>query len=87
MENSHEEELKTVRVKMDGETYPVRGRATEAYVRLLAGYVDQKIAEVRKVQPNLPRHRAAILAALNLADDLEKLKRENAELIEVLEEA
>jgi len=78
---------RSVPVRIDDENISIRGHATEEYIRMLARLVDQKIQEVRRNQPNLPRHRAAILAALNIADELERVKQENAELLEVLEEA
>lgn len=78
---------RSVRVKIDNEHFAIRGEATDDYIRELARIVDQKINEVRRNQPNLPRHRMAVLAALNIADELQRVKRENAELLEVLEEA
>ena len=78
---------RSVQVEIDQENFAIRGNATEEYIRKLARYVDQKISEVRRNQPNLPRHRVAILVALNIADELERVKQENAELLEVLEEA
>lgn len=79
--------LRSVPVVIDNENFAIRGNATEDYIRKLARIVDQKILEVRRNQPNLPRHRVAILVALNIADELERVKKENAELLEVLEEA
>ena len=78
---------RSVPVKIDNENFSIRGNATEEYIRKLSRIVDQKVLEVRRNQPNLPRHRVAILAALNIADELERVKRENAELLDVLEEA
>lgn len=75
------------RVVIDGEEFVIRGSAAPEYVQELAKLVDQKIMEVRRTQPNLPRHRSAILAALHLADELYKVSKERAELMEVLEEA
>lgn len=80
-------EMVRVRVRIDGDEYSIRGRASRSYVLSLASIVDAQISRIRKGNPNLPRHQAAILAAINLADELQTLKKENQELFELLEDA
>lgn len=79
--------LVKVRVRIDGEELPIRGRGPDSYVVELANMVDRRIQEVRRNHPNLPRHHAAILAALHLADEVHRLRKENDELTQILEEA
>ncbi|MFO7319745.1 MAG: cell division protein ZapA [Clostridia bacterium] len=76
-----------VRVRIDGDELAIRGQGTEEYVRELARIVDSRIERVRRSHPNLPRHHAAILACMYLADEAYKLRQENKELEKLLEEA
>jgi cell division protein ZapA len=57
-------------VEIFGREYKIRGVADEQYMRRVAGYVDEKMREV-SAGSSLPSHdRLAILAALNIADEL-----------------
>lgn len=84
---SSPDEVQRTRVKICGDEYVLKGQAEPDYMTRLAAVVDRKMREVLDANPHLPRHRAAILAAIHLADELERAKRENAELLELLEEA
>lgn len=77
----------TVRVRIGGEEHAVRGNAPAEYIRELASIVDGNIKIVQRNNPNLTRHRVAILVALNMADELEKLRTEYEELLQLVEEA
>jgi cell division protein ZapA (FtsZ GTPase activity inhibitor) len=48
--------------------------------------VDKYLSPVVQQFPNLPRNRASILALMNMADELEKQKQENRELMELVAE-
>lgn len=80
-------EINSVRVQILGEEHIIRGQASVEYIEDLVALVDARLEEVQSVNPLLPRHRAAILVAVNLANELEKLKEEYAELLALLEEA
>lgn len=60
----------TITVTISGTEYNLRSGGNPEYVRKLAAYVDHKIAEVQKGVGDLPANRLAILAALNIADEL-----------------
>jgi len=77
----------TVRVRIAGEEHSIKGKATAKYIKELADIVDTKIKHIQKNNPNLTRHRMAILAAINLADELQKVKAEYQELLQIMEEA
>lgn len=62
-----------------GEQYTIRAEEDPVYIRRVAQYVDAKVAEVVKGSPSLPTSRAIILASLNIADELFKLKTEREE--------
>ena len=68
---------KSLKVKIAGAPIKVRSDADETYVRTLASFVDEKIQEVR-YSSRASSHELAILAAMNIADDLfqERRKRE-----------
>lgn len=79
--------LARARVRIAGEEYVVRGTASPEYIERVATVVDAQMRAVQEMSPNLVRHRQAILAALHLADELERLRRENQDLRQLLEEA
>ncbi|HHY09794.1 MAG TPA: cell division protein ZapA [Firmicutes bacterium] len=81
------EEPTSVRVQILGEEHLIKGRASREYIEELARLIDTKMTETKKTNPMLPRYRVAILVALNIANDLEKLKKEHEELLALLEEA
>ncbi|MBI4691133.1 MAG: cell division protein ZapA [Nitrospirae bacterium] len=57
-----------------GQKYTVKGEATEDYIQNVASFVDAKIREVYSNAPNITPLKASILAALNIADELHRLR-------------
>ena len=75
----------TTAVEIFGEVYHVRGSDENGYLQSLADLVDRKMREVAK-QAKGDTARIAILAALNLADELFQLQsRQEGERIEIRE--
>ncbi|MBN2357632.1 cell division protein ZapA [candidate division KSB1 bacterium] len=70
-------EKNILKVNIFGTEYPLRVSANLEYVQRIADYVDLKMREVQAAKPNRPIHQIAILAALNIADELLK-QRESA---------
>lgn len=68
------------------QTYQVRGSDDPEYVRELAGYVDSRMAELARSTPTVDSLRVAVLAALNIANDLLAARRETERLKEVVKE-
>jgi cell division protein ZapA len=64
------ENVKTVRIEVFGNEYNIRGQADPEYIARVAAYVDQKMREVneRLALPSISQ--VAILASLNIADEL-----------------
>lgn len=62
-------------VEILGREYRIRGAADEAYVREVARYVDTKLREVSQGTSLTTSDRVAILAAMNIADELFQLRR------------
>lgn len=69
------------------EEYTIRADADPEYMKLLAKVVDERVRAALSANPRLARSRAAILACLSFADDLEKLKARYEELMRMVEEA
>jgi cell division protein ZapA len=64
-----------VTVTIMGRNYTLRAEEDAQYVRMIAAYVDDKLQEIAKVSPRMSTTRLAILAAINIADELHKLER------------
>ena len=71
-------DLTVTRVEIAGDEYTIRTEASEAYTRECARYVDDTIKEIMSRGGLVEAHKAAILAALALADQLFQA-REDAE--------
>jgi len=71
------------RVSIFGQSYLLRTEENPEYVRNVAHYVDGKFYEVAERESSLPANKVAILSALNIADELFKL-REEKEMTEEL---
>ena len=66
------EELRSIRVSIFGRDYNIKGGSDEAYIRTLADYVDSVMKDISENAGALSSGRIAILAALNIADELHK---------------
>jgi cell division protein ZapA len=69
-----------------GQKYTIKGDATQEYIQQLAGYVTGRIKEVSDNAPNITPLKASILAAINIADELHKLKTEQEDIARSIEE-
>lgn len=61
---------RVVPVEIHGQRYPIRSSLDPAYVARLATYVDEKIRAAADTTPTGDSLRLAVLAALNIADEL-----------------
>jgi cell division protein ZapA len=62
----------------------VVGDEDEGYIKVLANYVDCEIRKIVEHTKTITTVRAVLLAALNIADDLFKLKEEHSTLLDYL---
>ena len=70
-------EKTVVTIRIAGDDYNIRAEATPEYTRECARYVDATISEItRSSRTVMEPHKAAILAALSLADQLFQTRRE-----------
>lgn len=70
---------KSIKVKIFGSEYPLRGESEELTKRV-AGYVDQMINTIHNKIPEQPPLTVAVLSALNITEDLFK-EREKQRLL------
>jgi cell division protein ZapA len=69
-----------VTVHIGGDEYAIRTPAPPEYTRELAAYVDRAVHEVLSKSAMVQAHKAAILAALALTDELFQTRAELARL-------
>lgn len=84
------DEIKTtvnrVTVSIFNEEYVVKGEENSEYIEMLASYVDRRMKMIQQRNPNLSGTKVAVLTALNLADELNKLQEDYDELVKNMEE-
>ena len=61
---------RVIPVEIFGQRYPIRTTLDPEYVSRLATYVDEKMRAAGESTPNGDPQRLAVLAALNVADEL-----------------
>jgi cell division protein ZapA len=88
---------RSVTVEVAGLKFQLKTDADEAYVKSLARFVTEKVEEVRSQSRTIATHNLALLAAMNIADDLfrtrrisreqrQKLRDKSRRVLEILEE-
>ncbi|WP_157055648.1 cell division protein ZapA [Clostridium sp. DMHC 10] len=77
--------MNLITIKINGMEYCLRGEEKEEYLRTVEKYVDKKIKNIIENNEKLSTADAAILTALNVADDMFKTGYENDELIDKIE--
>lgn len=72
--------------KIAGVSYKIKSSHDEETLQKLVQYVNQKVTEAIKVTKNASFQNAAVLAALNIAEELVLLKKQAYSELEMLEE-
>jgi len=75
-----------IRVNIFGSDYTLRADSDENYVREVAQFIDEKMREIDRTQTLKSTTRVAILAALNVADELFQERLYRKKLFEQLNE-
>ena len=73
-----------VRVLIGGEEFTVRSELPPEYTREVAAYLDAALKRVRDSMPMVETHKAAILAALAITDELFQARREDRQIADRL---
>jgi cell division protein ZapA len=63
-------------VHVAGMELKLSGSESEDYMQMLAKYVDRKFDEIQSTYPNLSTVNCLVLASLNVADELHRLRAE-----------
>jgi cell division protein ZapA len=77
--------MKNVSVEIMGQSLVVSSDADDNWVKSVAEAVDARIKDIRANGRSVNSINVAILAALNFADELRRLKKEHQELIDQIE--
>lgn len=77
-----EQEKNRITVEINGRTYKIVGNESTGHMRLVASIVDDKMREIKALNPILDTTSLAVLTAVNVVHDTLKL----TEKIEMLEE-
>ncbi|MFA6808173.1 MAG: cell division protein ZapA [Eubacteriales bacterium] len=80
------DEARKVAVQIFGEQHIIQGNVSEEYIRVLAAEIDFRMKEIALKNPRLAVHQIAVLVALNMADELYKLKEEQKTVMYMLGE-
>jgi cell division protein ZapA len=73
-----------VRVFIGGEEFTVRSELPPEYTREVAAYLDAALKRVRDSMPMVESHKAAILAALSITDELFQARQGDREVADRL---
>jgi cell division protein ZapA len=76
-----------VTIHILGEEYVVKGKATADHIRKLGTYVDDIMSEIKQKNPCLSTMQVAILAAVNIASELHRIKEDYDDLLQLLQES
>ena len=73
-----------VKVTIGGEEFTVRSELPPEYTREVATYLDAALKRVRDSMPMVETHKAAILAALSITDELFQARRGDRQIADRL---
>ena len=79
------EEVTRVDIEIFGEYYTLKGGSSQEEKLALARYVNRKMIQLATRNSKLSKSQTAVLAALNIADELIKLREEHDNLMRMLE--
>jgi cell division protein ZapA len=68
---------RVIHVDVHGQRYPIRTTLESDYVQELASYVDQKMDQAIEASPSSDTVGLAILSALNIADELFRMRHQH----------
>jgi cell division protein ZapA len=66
-----------VRVRIFDKEYNLKANEDEEYLKTIAAYVDNKVRRIASSIPERENEQISILACLNIADELYKLREKN----------
>ncbi|SHK02555.1 cell division protein ZapA [Desulforamulus aeronauticus] len=79
------EQPNRVEVEIFGEYFTLRGHESPEYMRMVAQMVSKKMQEITQRNPKLSINNVAVLTAVNLVDELLKLKEQYDNLLQMMD--
>jgi len=76
----------SVDVTILGQKYTIKGEASEEHIKKVAAFVNGKLKDVYSSAPGITPLKAVILASMNIADELHRLKEEQESIAKSIEE-
>jgi len=77
-------EKDVVKVSIYGMEYPVKAGGDNKYVKSVAKHVDDVMLEIDRAMSSKSPLKVAVLAALNIADELMREREEKKKLLEII---
>jgi cell division protein ZapA len=71
---------RTTRVTILDEPFAIRSEADADYTRRVASHVDRSLRELREKMPSMEPFQAAVLGAMEITDELFRLRERHGEL-------
>jgi cell division protein ZapA len=71
---------RSVAITVAGQRYTIKSDAQDSYVQALAGQVDARIKDLQRGYKTQSLQAVAVLAALQLADELERERQRRSDL-------
>jgi len=78
--------MRSVKVQILGQSYSIKTDEDDAYMKSLAGYIDEKLKEIYAAAPNVNQAKATVMAAFGIADELFKLRMQKEDIDRKIEE-
>jgi len=78
--------INVVKINILGTEYPIKGDSDSEYIKDVAEYVNSKMEEVDRTMTTKSPLKTAILASLNIADELFKEKETKEALVKQFNE-
>ena len=72
---------KIVKLQILGQNFTLSSESDEAYIQKIGDYVEKKVQDILNYSKAIASFNAAILAALNIADDYHHLKEDQENLV------
>jgi len=69
--------MESIQVEIFGQTYSIKAGNDRDYIRDLAAFVNARMKEAQKGTGTSDGYKIAILAALNIADELKRLRAQH----------
>ncbi|WP_424565525.1 cell division protein ZapA [Tepidibacillus fermentans] len=82
----NEEQKNRLTISIYGQQYTIVGKASSNYLRMVSGYVDDKMRQIAGSNARLDTTKIAVLTAVNIADEYFRLKQEYDELRKLIED-